>query len=78
MSVARFHRRFFPNFGWAILVGIPVTFLAAFLARFSRLGWLFLPFGIDSPLGPLGNIFFNICVVFALLSLVSLSKSDRL
>jgi len=47
-----------------------------FLARFSSMGWLFLPFGIDSPLGPLGDVVFNTCWVFVLLSIRSLLKSD--
>jgi hypothetical protein len=57
------------------LIGIAVTMAGAFAARFFPMGWLF-PFGIDSPLGPLGDLVFNCCWVFVLLILYTLWKSD--
>ena len=74
MSRASFNRKFRPNMGWAALIGLAVTFAGAFASRFLRLRWLF-PFGIDSPLAPLGDVFFNSCWAFALLTLYSLWKS---
>jgi hypothetical protein len=61
--------------GWAALIGLAVTFAGAFASRFFQMRWLF-PFGIDSPLGPLADVFFNCCWVFVLLGLYSLWKSD--
>jgi hypothetical protein len=75
MSRAIFNRRFFPNVGWAALIGFVVTMAGGFLTRFSSIGWRFLPFGIEA-LGPLGDVIFNSCWVFALLVLYSLWKSD--
>jgi hypothetical protein len=74
VSRTTFNRRFRPNIGWAALIGLAVTMAGAFAARFFRMGWLF-PFGIDSPLGPLGDVIFNSCWVFVLLILHSLWKS---
>lgn len=75
MSRVTFNRQFRLNMGWAVLIGLAVTFAGAFASRFFRLRWLF-PFGIDSPLAPLGDVFFNSCWVFVLLVLYSLWKSD--
>lgn len=43
-----FNRRFVPNMGWAALIGIAVTMVGAFAARFSSIGWLFMPFGLEA------------------------------
>jgi hypothetical protein len=61
--------------GWAALIGLAITFAGAYISRFFPLRWLF-PFGIDSPLGPLGDVIFNCCGVFVVLILYSLWKSD--
>ncbi len=75
MSRSAFKRRFVPNIGWAALSGFVFTMAAGFTTRFSRVGWLFIPFGIEA-LGPLGDVIFNSCWIFVLLNLFSLCKSD--
>jgi len=75
MSLAAFHRTFFPNLVWSAVLGLIVTTVAAFLTRFSREGWLFLPFA-DNALGRLADVIFNCCWIFVLLSIKSLWKSE--
>ena len=77
VSFATLQRRFFPNIGWAALIGFAVNIAAAFSTRFSSVGWYFLPFGVESPLGPLGNIVFDSCCVFVLLNVFCLLKSNE-
>jgi len=64
VSLDRFKRRFFPNIGWAALLGFVVTMAGAYATRFSPKGWLFLPFG-DNALGPSGDVIFNSCWVYS-------------
>jgi hypothetical protein len=73
MSRLTFTRRFFPNLGWSAVLGFAVTMAGAFLTRFSEKGRLFLPFG-DNALGPLGDVIFNSCWIFALSCIRSLWK----
>jgi hypothetical protein len=75
VSLAAFHRTFFPNLVWSALAGFIVIMAAAFLTRFSHTGWLFLPFG-DTGWGPLGDVIFNSCWFFVVLGIKSLWKSS--
>ena len=74
MSWAAYRNRFRVNMLWAGVIGFLITMAGGFLSRFSRLGWLFMPFGIEA-LGPLGDVIFNSCWAFLLLSVFYLSKS---
>ena len=68
MSIDRFHRMFFPNLVWSVLVGLIVTTIAAVsVPQFSRGSQLFLPFG-SHPTGSLGDIVFNASWIFVLIN----------
>jgi hypothetical protein len=76
MSLLLFNRAFYPNLGRAALAGNGVAMAGAFLTRFSRKAWLVLPFG-NQAFGPLGDIVFNSCWVFALICVATiLWRSD--
>jgi len=71
MSLLLFNRAFYPNLVRAALAGNGVTMAGASLTRFSPKAWLFLPFG-NHALGPLGDIVFNSCWVFALICVATI------
>jgi hypothetical protein len=74
VSRDRLKRRFFPNIGWAALLGFVVTMAGAYATRFTPEGRLLLPFG-DNALGPLGDVIFNSCWIFIVLNLFVLLKT---
>jgi len=79
MSLLLFNRAFYPNLARAALAGNGVTMAGSFLTRFSQKAWLFLPFG-NQALGPLGDIAFNTCWIFAVICVVTIllqSESPR-
>jgi hypothetical protein len=63
------------NFFLAGFVGFILTLLAAFLARYWRWPWSFLPYGIDDPFGPFMNIMRNAFWVFTVLVLMSVFRN---
>jgi hypothetical protein len=71
MSLMLFHRGFYTNLVRAVLAGNGVTATGSFLSRFSHKALVFLPFG-NQGLGPLGDVAFNSCWVFALICLVTM------
>jgi hypothetical protein len=76
MSIDRFHRMFFPNLVWSILVGLIVTTIAAVsLPQFSRGSQLFLPFGAH-PAESLGDVVFNASWIFILVHTKWLWKTE--
>jgi hypothetical protein len=76
MSLMLFHRGFYTNLVRAALAGNGVTAAGSLLTRFSHKALLFLPFGNHGP-GPLGDVVFNSCWVFALICLATtLWQSD--
>jgi hypothetical protein len=75
MSLMLFHREFYTNLVRALLSGNGVTATGYFLTRFSHKALLFLPFG-DQGLGPLGDVAFNSCWVFAFICLATMLQSD--
>jgi hypothetical protein len=68
MSLMLFHRGFYTNLVKAVLAGNGVTATGSFLTQFSHKALVFLPFG-NQGLGPLGDVAFNSCWVFALICL---------
>src|ERR1700730_16610798 len=79
MSLLLFNRALYPNLARAALAGNGVTMAGSFLTRFSQKAWLFLPFG-NQALGPLGDIAFNTCWIFAVICVVTIllqSESPR-
>lgn len=52
-------KRFPRNLWWSTLLGLGVTFLAAFAARYSVRARFLLPYGIDDPFAPLFAIIRN-------------------
>jgi len=79
MSLMLFHRGFYTNLVRAVLAGNGVTAAGSLLTRFSHKAVLFLPFG-NQGLGPLGDVVFNSCWVFALIGLATMlwqSESRR-
>jgi hypothetical protein len=77
MSQMLFHRGFYTNLVRAALVGNGVTAAGSLLTRFSLKALLFLPFG-NHGLGPLGDVVFNSCWVFALICLVTMLRQLNL
>jgi len=66
MSLMLFHRGFYTNLVRAVLAGNGVTAGGSLLTQFSHKALLFLPFGTHG-LGPLGDVLFNSCWIFALI-----------
>jgi hypothetical protein len=76
MSLVLFHRGFYPNLVRAVFAGNGVTATGSLLTPLSHKARLFLPFG-DHGLGPLGDVVFNSCWVFALICIATvLWQSD--
>ena len=71
MSLMLFHRGFYANLVRAAFAGNGVTVTGSLLTRFSHKAWLFLPFG-NQGLGPLGDVVFNSCWVFALICIATI------
>ena len=76
MAIDKFHRMFYPNMVWSVLVGLIVTTIAALShSQFSRGSELFLPFGAH-PSGSLADIVFNASWIFILVNTKWLWKTE--
>jgi hypothetical protein len=74
MSIRTLKEQLPRNVCLAILVGTVGTFLGAFVTRYTRSALIFLPYGVDAPLGPLANVVRNVFWLFLVFCLVSLLR----